>query len=131
MGDYRSLLAWQRAYDLSLEVYRGTRSFPVEERFGLSSQLRRAVVSVVANIAEGSGRGSNAEFTRFLWIARGSLTEVIAELCLARDLGYLKSVQAEHMIAAGDEVGRLLTGLLKSRGAIPKKRPPPTLTTND
>jgi four helix bundle protein len=130
MGDYRKLLVWQRAYDLTLGVYRLTRRFPASERFGLAAQLQRATVSVVANIAEGAGRGSEREFTRFLWIARGSLTETIAELCVARDLGYLSGGEAASLIAAGDEVGRLLTGLLKARGAIPQRRTAP-LTTND
>ena len=118
MSDYRKLLVWQRAYCLTLAVYRNTRRFPPSERFGLTSQLQRASVSVVANIAEGAGRGSEREFTRFLWIARGSLTETIAELSIARDLGYLDSEESESLLAAGNEVGRLLTGLLKARGAI-------------
>jgi four helix bundle protein len=130
MGDYRKLLVWQRAYGLTLGIYRKTRRFPASERFGLASQLQRASVSVVANIAEGAGRGSERELTRFLWIARGSLTETIAELCIARDLGYLTQDEAAALVAMGDEVGRMLTGLLKARGAIPHRRTAP-LTTND
>ncbi|MBL0180319.1 MAG: four helix bundle protein [Gemmatimonadetes bacterium] len=130
MGDYRKLLVWQRAYHLTLAVYRATRRFPTSERFGLSAQLQRATVSVVANIAEGAGRGSEKELTRFLWIARGSLTETIAELSIARDLGYLNSEDAGALIGMGNDVGRLLTGLLKARGAIPQRRTAP-LTTND
>jgi four helix bundle protein len=131
MGDYRKLVAWQRAYGLTLAVYRNTRRFPASERFGLAAQLQRASVSVVANIAEGAGRGSEREFTRFLWIARGSLTETVAELSIARDLGFLSPGEAEALIASGDEVGRLLTGLLKARGAITRRRPPPTPLSND
>jgi four helix bundle protein len=131
MGDYRKLLVWQRAYRLTLGIYRTTRRFPASERFGLASQLQRASVSVVANIAEGAGRGSEREFTRFLWIARGSLTETVAELTIARDLGYLDPAEAESLLADGNEVGRLLTGLLKARGAITHRRPPPKPLPND
>jgi four helix bundle protein len=124
MGDYRRLVAWQRAYALVLEVYRVTRSFPTEERYGLVSQSRRAAVSVAANIAEGAGRGRGKEFTRFLWIARGSLTELATEIALFRDLGIVATSEVEPMLASTDEIGRLLMGLLKARGAIPDRNHP-------
>jgi four helix bundle protein len=124
MSDYRQLKAWQRAYSLALDLYRVTRDFPSHERYGLTSQLRRAATSVVANVAEGAGRGAEGDFTRFLWIARGSLTELVAEITLGRDLGYLKPEDAERLLERGNEVGRMLTGLLKSRGAIPIRNRP-------
>jgi four helix bundle protein len=86
MRDFRKLLAWQRADDLTVLVYRATEDFPSEEKFGLTSQLRRAAVSVAANIAEGSGRHSLKDFRRFLYQARGSLSEVQYYLHLSKRL---------------------------------------------
>ena len=126
MADYRRLKVWQASRRLSIQAYRATARFPFTERFGLSSQMRRAAVSVVANIAEGAGRGSERELTRFLWIARGSLTELAAEIVIARDLGYLVGGPGEELAERADEVGRLLTGLLKSRGAALRGEPPRT-----
>jgi four helix bundle protein len=91
MGNYRQLLVWKRAHTLALDVYRATQRFPTEERYGLTAQLRRAAVSVVSNIAEGSGRLGDREHIRFLRIARGSVSEVECQLLLSRDLGYLGS----------------------------------------
>jgi four helix bundle protein len=121
MADYRRLKAWQAAYRLALDVYRVTETYPSAERFGLVSQSRRAAVSVAANIAEGAGRGGGGDFTRFLWIARGSLTELGTELALARDLGMLPAEVAESLLSTLDETGRILMGLLKSRGAVPRR----------
>ncbi len=126
MADYRRLVAWQRAYTLVLGVYRVTGGFPKDERFGLISQCRRAAVSVAANIAEGAGRSREKEFTHFLWIARGSLTELETEIALSRDLGMLSGEDAVPLLGLTDEVGRLLMGLLKARGAIPNRNHPPT-----
>lgn len=87
--DFKELLVWQHAHLLTLEVYRVTQQFPQEERFGLSNQLRRAVVSVESNIAEGSARNTSRDFLQFLFVARGSLAEVEVQLLIARDLGYI------------------------------------------
>ncbi|HET9605041.1 MAG TPA: four helix bundle protein [Gemmatimonadales bacterium] len=89
MNKYEKLLAWQRARELVLAVYRSTASWPADERFGLTSQLRRAAVSVAANIAEGSAKQGPREFRRFLDIAMGSLAEIGCLLTLARDLELL------------------------------------------
>jgi four helix bundle protein len=124
MADHRRLIAWQRAYALVLEIYRVTADFPVEERFGLVAQSRRAAVSVAANIAEGAGRSRGKEFTRFLWIARGSLTELATQVSLFRDLGFLPAGEVEGLLATTDEIGKLLMGLLKARGAIPTANRP-------
>ncbi|HQW66183.1 MAG TPA: four helix bundle protein [Gemmatimonadales bacterium] len=121
MADYRRLKAWQAAYRLALDVYRVTEAYPAVERFGLVSQSRRAAVSIAANIAEGACRGGGGDFTRFLWIARGSLTELGTELALARDLGMLPAEVAESLLSTLDETGRMLMGLLKSRGAVPRR----------
>ncbi len=89
MKDFKELKVWEKAHALTLAVYQGTRCFPREEIYGLTSQLRRAASSVAANIVEGCGRRSDGEFTRFLQIARGSASELEYHLLLARDLHLL------------------------------------------
>ena len=86
---YRDLIAWQRAKSLALDVYLFTRKFPKDEIYGLTSQMRRAAVSVPSNIAEGKGRYSKKEFLQFLYLARGSLLELETQLLIAHDLEYL------------------------------------------
>ena len=90
MKDFRKLEVWEKAHALTLSVYHAADPFPREELYGLTSQIRRAAVSIPTNIAEGCGRGSEAELARFLQIAMGSASEVEYELLLARDLGFLK-----------------------------------------
>jgi four helix bundle protein len=104
---YRELIVWQRAMDLVVEVYKCTRRFPKEELFGLTSQLRRAAVSVPSNIAEGQGRGIGAEFRHHLRISQGSLQELETQMILANRLGYLSAEQLETTLCIASEVGRL------------------------
>ena len=111
---YRELVAWQKAIELVTEIYRATQSFPDRERFGLTSQLRRAAVSVPSNIAEGQGRQSTGEFKQFLGHARGSLLEVETQIFIAGNLGYLSQEQSASLIQRTEEVGRILNGLLNS-----------------
>jgi len=117
MSDYRRLLVWQQAHALTLEVYQATASFPKEELYGLASQLRRAAVSVAANIAEGTGRGTRPELARFCRIACGSLNELEYHLLLSRDLRYFD--EKPHRVLAGRIVGlrRMLTRFIQSLGA--------------
>ena len=89
MKDFRQLKVWEKAHGLTLEIYKATLVFPADERFGLTSQMRRCSSSIGANIAEGCGRSSDGDFCRFLEIAMGSVTELDYHLLLARDLGYL------------------------------------------
>jgi len=89
MQDFKKIKIWQRAYDFTIEVYKATLTFPQEEKFGLTSQLRRATASIPINISEGAGRDSKKDFANFVQIAIGSSSEVECELLLARDLGYL------------------------------------------
>jgi len=89
MGNYRQLSVWKRAQALVFAVYRSTQGFPVTERYCLAVQLRRAAVSIVSNIAEGAGRQSDRELTRFLRISRGSVFELECQLLVSRELGYL------------------------------------------
>ena len=99
---------------LVLDVYRATQAFPKIETYGLTSQLRRAAVSVPNNIAEGQARLSTGEFKQFLGNARASLVEVETQILIASDLGYVDQDQAETLLSAAAEVGRILNGLLAS-----------------
>lgn len=112
MRDFRELVVWQKA-KLALDVYRGTSGFPNDERFGLTSQLRRASVSVVANIAEGCGRESEREFGRFLSIAAGSASEVECQLMLSKDLSYLPEEVHSDLNGRVNEVKRMLNSLMQ------------------
>ena len=89
MQDFKKLNVWQHSHALTLKIYRLTSRFPAEEKFGLTSQLRRAVISVELNLAEGSSRGSDRDFRRFVQMALGSASEVECQLLIARDLNYL------------------------------------------
>lgn len=111
---YRELLVWQRAMRLARDVYRITRNWPSEERFGLTSQVRRAAVSVPANLAEGQGRFGRGEFARFVSIAHGSLCELETELLLAKDIGIVPEPVVSEVLEAAAEVGRMLRGLHRS-----------------
>jgi four helix bundle protein len=115
--NYRDLFAWQKAMDLVETVYRATHLFPVEEQFGLRSQLRRAVVSVPSNIAEGQGRRSNREFLHCLSIAHGSLREVETQVLIAGRLTYLDQAVVARLMNQAAEVGKLITGLSNSLAA--------------
>lgn len=112
--NYRDLIAWQKAMDLVEEVYRATREFPSDELYGLTSQLRRAVVSVPSNIAEGRSRRSTHEFLHHLWIARGSLSEAETQLMIARRLAYISEQRTLDLLGLSEEVGRLINGLANS-----------------
>ncbi len=109
---YQELIAWQKAMDLVVLVYEHTACFPKEEMFGLTNQVRRAVVSVPSNLAEGQGRRTTKEFLNFLSIARGSLQEVETQILLAERLNYLKEMYRAEIIGLSSEVGRLLSGLI-------------------
>lgn len=116
--NYSDLIAWQKAMDLVELVYAFTKGFPKEEQYGLTNQVRRAVVSIPSNIAEGQGRRSTNEFLRFLSIAYGSLREVETQALIAARLGYLQEADTQNLIELASEVGRLINGLINSlRGA--------------
>ncbi len=111
---YRDLIAWQKARTLARETYRATDCFPRSETYGLAAQIRRAAVSVVANIAEGQGRITRGEFIQFLGHSRGSLLELETELTIAYDLGYLDELTAESLSLHTKELTRVLNGLIES-----------------
>ena len=111
---FRDLDAWKRAYEMSLAVYELTSSFPGDEKFGLVSQVRRSAVSVVSNIAEGYGRGTEADYVRFLRLARGSLCEVEAQLLIAQGLGYGDRAQLDGCLEMQGRAAMVLAGLIRS-----------------
>jgi len=111
MKGHRDLIAWQKAMELVTEVYRITQTFPKEELYGLTSQMRRSAVSVPSNLAEGHGRNSRKEFHQFVGQARGSLVELETQLEIALNLGYLRRDLANAFLARASEVGRLVNGL--------------------
>jgi len=108
---FTDLQVWQKGHAFALAVYRLSIAFPADERFGLTSQLRRAAVSVPTNIAEGSKRRTRQEYARFLNIAEGSLAEVEYLLMFARDLGYVTSTTAHASIGEVAEIAKMLHGL--------------------
>jgi four helix bundle protein len=114
LKNYKDLKVWQRAYQLCLEIYKITKGFPDEEKYGLTSQLRRAAVSVPSNIAEGYGRKTTPEYIQFLYIAYGSICEIGTQILLAGDLGYIESVKLEMLHEGVGEVERMLKALIKS-----------------
>ena len=111
---YRDLEVWQKAMRLAKRIYQVTQKFPNDERFGLTNQLRRAVVSVPSNIAEGHARFGAGEFSRFLSIATGSVAEIETQILLSQDLGYVKEELTFELLAELDIIGKMLRGLAKS-----------------
>jgi len=111
MRNYEDLQVWQKAHNLTLEIYKSTRCFPMEERFGLTSQIRRSCSSIGANLAEGCGRRSDGEMARFVQIAMGSGAELSYHLRLARDLDLLSKPTFEYLRSSLSEVMRMLSSL--------------------
>jgi four helix bundle protein len=112
--NYKELKVWQKAYQLCLELYKITSGFPREERYGLSSQIRRAAVSVPSNIAEGYGRKTTPDYIRSLYFAYGSNCELETQISLSGDLGYMKAQEKETLQRNIGEVERMLKALIKS-----------------
>ena len=113
MHNYKELKVWQKAMDLVVAVYSLTRTFPKDELFGLTNQLRRAAVSIALNIAEGAGCESDVEFARFLDIALRSTYETVTALQIATRLKYSKQEITDPLIANAEEVARMTTGLIR------------------
>ena len=112
MSDYKELEVWRVAMDLAESVYKFTRNFPKEELFGLTSQIRRAAVSIPSNIAEGASRAGSKEFLHFLHIARGSASELETQLLLAEKLGYVTKI--DELLANLTSIRKLINGLIRS-----------------
>jgi four helix bundle protein len=113
-ANYSDLIAWQKAFKLTLALYKATAAFPAEEKYGITSQIRRACISVPSNIAEGHGRSSKGDFHHHLSIAQGSLKEIETRLLIAEALGYCSTKQTSQLLTMTAEVGRLIGGLRKS-----------------
>jgi four helix bundle protein len=129
MRNFEELEVWRVAHDLTLAIYAATVRFPDHERYGLVSQLRRAMVSVEANIAEGAGKKTDVDFAHFLQIAFGSANEVGCELLIARDLHFLSAVEYERLIASLSSVKKMLVRFIqylerKTQGAAKRAREP-------
>ncbi len=114
LGSYRELVVWQKAMLLAERVYRLTESFPSSERFGLTSQMRRAAVSILSNVAEGHNRRSRGSYANHVSIALGSQAELEAQIELSRRLGYLDVSQAGPVLELLAEIGRMLHGLVSA-----------------
>ena len=112
---FKSLLVWQKSYALTIKIYKVTEKFPKSEIYGLVSQMRRAAISVPANIAEGYERQYNKEYIQFLTVARGSLGELETYLLLAKDLNYITRGTFEELEQSRKEVIKLLQGLIRSK----------------
>jgi len=114
LKNYKELKVWQKSYQLCLEIYRITARFPKDEKFGLTSQIRRSVVSVPSNIAEGYGRKTTADYIKSLYIAYGSNCELETQIMLSGDLDYIDSDIVKVIMAEINEVERMLKALIKS-----------------
>ena len=114
MFGFEKLDVWQLAIEYSDDVYRTTRTFPNDERFGLTNQLRRASVSIASNIAEGSGRGSGKDFARFIEIAFGSLLETVSQFTIAKRQGFIEQPDYARLYTTAERLGRMMSGLKNS-----------------
>ncbi|MDP1996867.1 MAG: four helix bundle protein [Gallionella sp.] len=114
---YNELVVWQKAMDMVTEIYKITATFPSDERFGLSSQARRAAVSIPSNIAEGHGRKATGAYLNHLSIAHGSLMELETQVQIALRLNFVSADETSVLLAQTDEIGKMLNGLKKSLSA--------------
>ena len=114
MKDFRQLKVWEKAHQLALDIYKASAIFPKEELYGLTSQIRRASMSIPTNIAEGCGRNTDPDFARFLQIAMGSASETEYQLILTHDLGFISREKYEKLQNDVEEVKRMLASLLKT-----------------
>jgi four helix bundle protein len=114
LRNYKELEVWKRAYHLALEVYGLTKDFPGDEKYGLTSQIRRAAVSIPSNVAEGYGRKSTKEYLQSLYVAYGSICELETQILLAGDLGYLQDEPLQKLLKEIGDTERMLMALIKS-----------------
>ena len=114
MHDYKKLRIWQQSIELVKEIYKVTKDFSAEEKFGLTNQIRRSVVSVPSNIAEGAGRNTKGEFKNFLGVANGSLFELETQLIISKDMNYLKDYNLNLLLPKIDMLQKMIYNLIKS-----------------
>lgn len=113
MSHFRKILVWQKSITLVTKIYKATSTFPKEEMFGLTSQIRRSSVSIPSNITEGSGRESNKDFLRFLYISLGSIFEMQTQLEIAKNIIYLKEEEFNNLYEDSREIERMLASLIR------------------
>lgn len=113
MSHFRKILVWQKSISLVTKIYKSTCNFPKEEIFGLTSQIKRSSISIPSNIAEGSGRESNKDFLRFLYISLGSLFEMQTQLEIAKNIEYLREEEFTNLYEDSREIERMLVSLIK------------------
>ena len=114
LRSYQELIGWKKGIELVTDIYRLTQKFPKQEIYGLTSQIRRAAVSIPSNIAEGQGRMSRGEFKQFLGHARGSVFELESQILIACNLDYLSTEEGKFLLGRVTELGRILNGLLNA-----------------
>ena len=117
MKDFRKLAVWEKSHQLTLEIYQETKKFPGDEKYGLTSQMRRSSASIPTNIAEGSGRGSDAELKHFLHIAMGSASELEYQLLLSHELNFIETADYRRLHNQTTEVKRMLASFIKRLNA--------------
>ena len=113
MSHFKKILVWQKSISLVTKIYKATRTFPKEEMFGLTSQIRRSSVSIPSNIAEGSGRESSKDFLRFLYISMGSIFEMQTQLEIAKNIIYIKEEEFNNLYEDSREIERMLASLIR------------------
>jgi len=113
-SNFRQLGVWNRAVELSVDIYKVTKSFPQEERLGLAAHIRKTSISIASNIAEGSGRGSNAQFIYFLDIAQGSAFELETQLIIAQKVGFILKIKAEQLLSELNIIEKMISSLKKA-----------------
>ena len=118
---FEDLRGWRRAQDLAVEIYRATTQFPASERYGLSVQMRRAAISVSANIAEGNARGSRREYIQLCYVARGSIAEMKSLLDLSCQLGFIPQTDCARLREGYGDTGRMLQRLIDRLGQMDKR----------
>jgi len=114
MKDFKNLKIWQKGIDLVVDIYKTSQNFPTEELYGLTSQMRRSAVSIPSNIAEGSGRNSDKDFSRFLDISLGSLFELETQIIIAHKLSFINDEKFNELIHDVQEEQKMITGLQKN-----------------
>lgn len=119
MGPYQNLIVWQKAMVLAKDIYSTTANFPKSELYGLVSQMRRCVISIPSNIAEGYGRASNRDLIHFLFISLGSSNELETQLLLSRDFSYITQENAEMLLQLNEQVNKMLSSLIYKRMQSP------------
>jgi len=111
---HKKLDLWHKAIELSLLIYQISKSFPAEEKFGLTSQMRRSCISIASNIAEGAARHTKKEFIQFLYVAKGSLSELDAQCEIAQKLEFFKGISVENLAKLMIDVDKMISGLIKA-----------------